>query len=388
MGYASCVKQFWTTAKVKKVNDQEQIQAFVDKQKVIITKESIRRDLDEAKGTACLPNDTIFEELAIFLDKQVEGMAKHKEIYVMSSRTKKIFANMKRQGQGFSGNVTPLFETMMANAQEEMGEGSSLHTDSHHTPTDNQLSLSKPQKKIKPKRKQRQTAKVLNLEEAKIAQVKEIAKLKKRVKKLEKRKKSRPAELRRLKKVGSSKQVKSSREKDSLGAQEDASKQERSIEDIDQDTEIALVDEAQGRIHDANMFGFDELEDEANRDVIEEWDVVQATIDVDRQRKYFAAKRAEEIRNKPPTKAHHKSLMCTYMRNMEGFKQKDFKGKSFDDIKKLFDKIYKRVNTFVDIDTENVEESLKKTQAEGNAKRAGQEIEKESAKKQKLAEQE
>nr|GFA22424.1 hypothetical protein [Tanacetum cinerariifolium] len=56
----------------------------------------------------------------VFLDKQVEGMAKHKEIYVISSHTKKFFANMKRQGQGFSGNVTPLFKTMMVTAQEEV----------------------------------------------------------------------------------------------------------------------------------------------------------------------------------------------------------------------------------------------------------------------------
>nr|GEW14449.1 hypothetical protein [Tanacetum cinerariifolium] len=260
--YASCVKQFWTTTKVKKVNDQEQIQALVDKPKVIITKESIRRDLkfDDAE------------------DKQVEGMAKHKEIYVMSSHIKKIFANIRRQGQSFSGNVTPLFETMMVIAQEE--------------------------KKMKPKRKQRRAAEVhspssevpieesvstlsndplpssddsiqlnelmifctslqqqvLNLEEAKIAQAKEIAKLKKRVNKLEKRRKSRHAGLGRLKKVGASKQVESSKEKDSLGAREDESKQERNIEDIDQDADIALVNEAQGRMHDAEMFGVDDFE--------------------------------------------------------------------------------------------------------------------------------
>nr|GFA42597.1 hypothetical protein [Tanacetum cinerariifolium] len=98
--------------------------------------------------------------LQVFLDKQVEGMAKHKEIYVISSHTKKIFTNMRRQGHGFSGNVTPLFKTMMVNAQEEVGEDSSLHTDSHHTPTDTQPSSSKPLKKIKPKRKQRQATEV------------------------------------------------------------------------------------------------------------------------------------------------------------------------------------------------------------------------------------
>nr|GFD57699.1 hypothetical protein [Tanacetum cinerariifolium] len=73
------------------------------------------------------------------------------------------------------------------------------------------------------------------------------------------RRKSRPAGLRRLKKVGLSKQVNFSKEKDSLGAQEDASKQGRSIKDIDQDAEIALVNEAQGRMHDVDMFGFDDL---------------------------------------------------------------------------------------------------------------------------------
>nr|GEZ33388.1 reverse transcriptase domain-containing protein [Tanacetum cinerariifolium] len=59
-----------TTAKVKKVNGQEKIQALVDKQKVIIIEESIRHDLkfNDAEGTACLPNDIIFEELARMSD--------------------------------------------------------------------------------------------------------------------------------------------------------------------------------------------------------------------------------------------------------------------------------------------------------------------------------
>nr|GFC13101.1 hypothetical protein [Tanacetum cinerariifolium]GFC13108.1 hypothetical protein [Tanacetum cinerariifolium] len=85
---------------------------------------------------------------------------------------------------------------------------------------------------------------VLDLQEAKTTQAKEIANIKKRVNKLEKRRKSRPAGSRKLKKVGLSRQVKSSKEKDSLGAQEDASKQGKSIKDIDQDAKIALVDKA------------------------------------------------------------------------------------------------------------------------------------------------
>nr|GFC69963.1 hypothetical protein [Tanacetum cinerariifolium] len=149
-------------------------------------------------------------------------MAKHKEIYVISSHTKKIYANIRRQGQGFSKNVTPLFETMMVNAQEE----------------------------IKPKIKHRQAAKVHSpssknpVEESIPTPSNDPL----------------PSGLRRLKKVGSSKQVESYEEKDSLGAQEDASKQGRSNKHIDQDAEIALVDKSQGRMHDAYMFGVDDLE--------------------------------------------------------------------------------------------------------------------------------
>nr|GEZ95889.1 hypothetical protein [Tanacetum cinerariifolium] len=186
---------------------------------------------------------------------------------------------------------------------------------------------------------------------------------------------------------------------------------------ISLDEEVARKLEAEMRAEMEEEERIAREKDEANRDVIKEWDDVQATINDDRQlaekiqaqereqlsieerskllveliesrRKYFTAKRAKEIRNKPPTKVHQKSLMCTYMKNMEGFKQKDLKVKSFDDIKKIFNKVYKRVNTFVDMDTENVEKRLKKTQAKGSSKRERQELEQESAKKQKLVEQE
>ncbi|GKE02289.1 hypothetical protein Tco_1390272, partial [Tanacetum coccineum] len=257
--YTSCIEQFWTTAKVKTINGEVQIQALVDKKKVIITETSIRSDLqlEDAEGTECLPNATIFEQLTLmgyenltqkltfykaffspqwkflihtilqclsakttawnefsstmasavilFLDKQVEGMSKHKEIYVTPSHTKKVFANMKRQGKDFSGRDTPLFPTMTVQAQEQVGEGSEIPTDSHHT------------------------------EE----------RLKRRVKKLEKKKGSRTQRLRILYKVGRSTRVVSS-EDECLGAQEDASKQGRKIDEINQDAEVTLVDETQG----------------------------------------------------------------------------------------------------------------------------------------------
>nr|GFA44209.1 hypothetical protein [Tanacetum cinerariifolium] len=151
--------------------------------------------------------------------------------------------------------------------------------------------------------------------------------------------------------------------------------------------QIALDEEA---IIDADMQLAEQIQAQEREQLsIEERSKLLAEL-IELKRKYFTTKRVEKIRNKPPTKAHQKSIMCTYMKNMEGYKQKDFKGKSFDDIKKMFDKVYKRVNTFVDINIEIVEESLKKTQAEvteGSSKRAGEELEQESAKKQKLDEQ-
>ncbi|GKD63285.1 hypothetical protein Tco_1305393 [Tanacetum coccineum] len=92
--------------------------------------------------------------MKVFLDKQVKEMSKHKEIYVTPSHTKKVFANMKRQGKDFSGRDTPLFLTMIVQAKEQVGEGSEIPTDSHHTPTTTQPSTSKPQKK-QSRRKQR-----------------------------------------------------------------------------------------------------------------------------------------------------------------------------------------------------------------------------------------
>ncbi|GJY26507.1 hypothetical protein Tco_0401233 [Tanacetum coccineum] len=43
--YTSCIQQFWATAQVKMVNGVRQLQALIDKKKVIITEASIRNDL-------------------------------------------------------------------------------------------------------------------------------------------------------------------------------------------------------------------------------------------------------------------------------------------------------------------------------------------------------
>ncbi|GJW46784.1 hypothetical protein Tco_0078430 [Tanacetum coccineum] len=580
--------------------------------------ESMVKNLDNAGKFLMYPRF-----VQVFLDKQLEGMQSHKRIYVTPSHTKKIFRNMRRVGKGFSGRDTPLFPTMMVQAQQEQGEGSEMPTDPHHTPTIIQPSTSQPQLKQRsrrPKRKDTEVPqpsgptnnvadeavyeemddslervattatsldqsggprlqetigdtiaqtgfgnisktsndsllagvntprsdndrlklnelmefftklqqRVLDLENKKTAQAQEITSLKLRVKKLEKKGGSRNHNLSRLYKVGRSSRVISSDEA-SLGDQEDASKQGKKIDDIDKDVEITLVNETQGSVDEVTLAQalaalksakvqekanvVEELSesisttptltttiaatiitavstrlkakwlvihedeqattptvssqqpshDKGKRIMVEEpvkikkkdqisldeelafklqaeekeerlvrekaqreeeanivsWDNVQAMIDADYQmaqqmqaeeqeklsieeksklfvqllearKKHFAAMRAQEKRNKPPTKAQKRNTMSTYLKNMAGYKHNQLKNKSFDDIQKLFNKVMKRVNTFVDMDTELVEGSEVRAEAEiaqeSSSKRAGTELEQESIKKQKVDE--
>ncbi|GJZ76537.1 hypothetical protein Tco_0641209 [Tanacetum coccineum] len=94
--------------------------------------------------------------IQVFLENQLEGMQSHKRIYVTPSYTNKIFGNMRSVGKSFSRRDTPLFPTMMVQAQQEQGEGLEMPTDPHHTPAIIQPSTSPPQLKQRlrrPKRK-------------------------------------------------------------------------------------------------------------------------------------------------------------------------------------------------------------------------------------------
>ncbi|GKC99647.1 hypothetical protein Tco_1169922 [Tanacetum coccineum] len=225
---------------------------------------------------------------------------------------------------------------------------------------------------------------VLELENTKTSQDTEIAKLKRRVKKLKKKKRPRTHVLKRLRKG-------------------------RKINDIDIDEDITLVNDQD----DTDMFSVNDLDGDEVVVVEQEVAAKDLTIDkvtlaqalaalksakpkvkanvveepslpvsiavqrlqvreqeeltieeraklfqqlLEKRRKHFAAKRAEEKRNKPPTRAQQRSIMCTYLKNMEGWKPKSSKNK-----------------------TELVEESSKKAEAEiaheSILKRAGEELE-------------
>nr|GEX48445.1 hypothetical protein [Tanacetum cinerariifolium] len=160
-----CIKQFWTSAKVKKVNDEVRIQALVYGKRVNIKESLIRRilRLDDAEGTSCLTNTDIFEGLArmgakttswnefsstmasdiiclatnqkfnflrfvqLIINHKLGDLMHHKAIFATPSLTKTVFANMKRVGI--------------------------LQVDAQPIPIPTEPSTSKPQKKHKPKRK-------------------------------------------------------------------------------------------------------------------------------------------------------------------------------------------------------------------------------------------
>ncbi|GJX35873.1 hypothetical protein Tco_0247430, partial [Tanacetum coccineum] len=197
--------------------------------------------------------------LQVFINQQLGNMSTHMKIFVNPFHTKKVFANMKRARKDLSGRITPLFDTMMVQPIEEMGKDSDHPTDSTPIPIIDELSSSSQPKKDKSSKKaQRHEAEVpqdktgheesvLDLQKAKDNQAKEIIALKKRIQRLERRKISRPTCLKRLRKVGMSQRVESSEDQESLGIPEDASKQGRSITDIDADVEVTLVDETQVR---------------------------------------------------------------------------------------------------------------------------------------------
>ncbi|GKE35685.1 hypothetical protein Tco_1455007 [Tanacetum coccineum] len=152
------------------------LQALVDGKKIIITESIVRRDLqlEDAEGIDCLPNATIFEQLTLMGAKttvwnEFSSTMAYAIICLATNQkfnfSKYIFESMVKNlenvsGKGFSGRETPLFQTMVVQHQEEIGEGSSNLTDPHHTPTIIQPSISQPQKKQRSRRSKRKDIEV------------------------------------------------------------------------------------------------------------------------------------------------------------------------------------------------------------------------------------
>ncbi|GJS24822.1 hypothetical protein Tco_0453454 [Tanacetum coccineum] len=176
----------------------------------------------------------------VFLVNQIGDMSTHDEIFVTPSHTKKVFGNMKRVGKGFSGAVTPLFPTMMKKQKPRNPKRKDIEIPQSSGPT-KPISNEAVNEENVPTHS---NDPLLSGEDR--LKLEELMTLCTNLQnRLEKKQRSRTSKLKRLFKVGRSAQVVSS-EDEGLGNQEDASKQERKITDIDQDAVVTLVVETQG----------------------------------------------------------------------------------------------------------------------------------------------
>nr|GEU82956.1 uncharacterized mitochondrial protein AtMg00810-like [Tanacetum cinerariifolium] len=173
---ASCCGQ------VKTVNEDVWLQALVDGKKVIVNEASIRGALrlDDAEGTACLPNADIFEELA--------RMGKHK-----SKRKQRKETEVSLDEPQTEEHVPTPSHDLLPSGDDimQLSELMEIYT--------------------------KLSDRVLSLEQDKTNQAVEIKKLKKRVKRLEGKKKKRTYRLKRLYKVGLSARVEPYEKTTSLG---------------------------------------------------------------------------------------------------------------------------------------------------------------------------
>nr|GEV06037.1 hypothetical protein [Tanacetum cinerariifolium] len=354
-----------------------------------------------------------------------DGMSKHNAVYVIPSHTKKVFSNMRRVGNDFSGRDTPLFPTMlMPSEEEELGEGLTMSSAPQHTQTIIQPSTSKPRKKEKPmKSKNKDTQKTQPsdptdeaLNEKNVPGQSNDPPLSRRVKRLEKKRRSRTYGLKRLYEIGLSARVESSAKEQSFD-EEDASKQGRNIADIDVDAEITLVDETREdheRYKNEEMFNIDVLNNEEvfvedinaattivvsidditlaqalveiktskpkARDENLAWDNVQAMMDANYELAARLQKEEQEGLNIEEKSRLFVELMDKRKKHFTKLREGEQRRKL---ATKEFDKTMSWINSFVPMDSEVVKDKAVLIQ-ESSSKRVGDKLDQGRSKKQKV----
>nr|GEX96792.1 hypothetical protein [Tanacetum cinerariifolium] len=370
--YVSCIKQFWTSVDVKKVNDVTSLQALVDRKKVIITKATIRDAicLDDAEGKGCSGVETPrFEEMIV--EQQVdEGAA---EVHVEDVST---------AGVAAESDVSDADDVVSTAVEEPF-----ILSFTSPTPPP-QLSQDQPSTS--------------------------------QVKKLERRNKA--SKLQRLKKVGTAQRIETSDDT----VMDDVSKQGRMIANMDADVDVILKDvvvvakdvqdakmeesaDVQGRKADATInvvapqlttaaaltlttapsvarrrngvvirdpkesatpstivYSKAKSKDKGKGILVEEPKPLkkQAQIEQDeayareleaklnknidwdkvidhvqrKQKEDNDVKRYQALKRKPQTEAQARKNMMIYLRNVAGFKMDYFKGMTYDDIRLIFEK--------------------------------------------------
>nr|GEW05765.1 hypothetical protein [Tanacetum cinerariifolium] len=384
--YDSCIEQFYSTAMAKTINKEAQIHAWVDGKEIIITKSSVRRDLrlaDEegveyflnsttfenfelmgtmASAIICLATNQKFNFSKLIFDSMIRNLDNVSGKFLMYLRLVRAATTASSlEAEQDNGNIDKTQSKATPNeasspkttlgggpmCQEAMGdtitqtrfENVSKHSNDSLLARGNTLQIDEDRMKLNELMElcTNLQTRVLYLEKTKTTQALEITSLKRRVKKLENKQRSRTHKIKRLYKIGLTARVDSSKDKQSLG--EDASKQERKINDIDADEDITLVNDQD----DAEIFDVNNLHGE---EVFVEKEVANKEVNDEVQ------KVAEEV------------VEDTNTANL-----------IVDAAQKMFDRAFNRVNTFVDFRTELVE---------GSSKIAGEELSQESVKKQKV----
>ncbi|GJU27159.1 hypothetical protein Tco_1165780 [Tanacetum coccineum] len=150
------VEQLWMSAKSKTINNVRYITATVVGKPVTISEASIRSDLlfDDADGIDTLNNQAIFDTIQlmghldakkkfvmyprfilVFLATQLKNVPVPLDHFPINALTSKVLSFMVKKGKNFSGNVTPLFDSMLVQPTEDEGEASERPYESQPIPS-------------------------------------------------------------------------------------------------------------------------------------------------------------------------------------------------------------------------------------------------------------
>ncbi|GKD10697.1 hypothetical protein Tco_1190382 [Tanacetum coccineum] len=294
-------------------------------------------------------------------------MSTHTKTYDAPCHIKNVFGNIKRVGKDFFGRVTPLFPTTLVQAQEEVGEGSANAIDPDHIPTDSQPSTSQPHEEVvNTAEKEVSTADPvttigevvttaapsINTADIKVSTVFVITSIP-----------TTSMIVTTVKDVVSPTIATTTTTTTTIDTRPKAKG-------------LLFKSQLEAKEQEAARLEREEAErqEQANIDLINSSNNVQAMIEADqllvdklleKRRKFFAAKRVEAKRNKPPTQAQQRKLYSNYLKNMERYTLKQLKGFKFRVIKNMSDKGFTRVNTFVDMNIDLVKASEDKAKGSG-----------------------
>nr|GEZ24406.1 hypothetical protein [Tanacetum cinerariifolium] len=352
--YVLCIKQFWATATIKKVNDIVQLRALIDGKKVVVTEDFIRSDiyLDYADGVEYFPNEEIFVELA--------PMGAKRTAWNEFSCSMASAVICLATGKGFSGVETPLFASMLVQPQPVTEEEEDVDMPIALAPPSPTNAPSPPPQDptrtphatphaSPPSPSQEQPS---SPHDSTIPLLTTLMKTCKEVRKEKEIKAFRVQEAEKGWKI------------EAIDADED-------ITLVDVETQVDIDVELQGRIdqNDDNTATKDVSAAEPNVFDDEEYDDKEENIDWNAVVEQVQERYLDNIRKYQNLKRKHVSIaqarknMIIYLKNMAGYKMKHFRGMTYDKVRPIFEREYKKVLTVFKPVTD-VEEPKKKSVAE------------------------